>query len=112
MFLNLGTMNIHSTIFVKAEEISITTKSTNYNKEKFNHVFTQEELKNTDYVGMYVEAKNGKLYVEGRVVKEILVYYLIKGSWYVVGILTNGSFQKTLDWYDILSTDYDIFSEV
>lgn len=62
MFLNSRT--IHSTIFVKAEEISITTKSTDYNKKEFNHVFTQEELKNTDYARMYVEAKNGKSYVE------------------------------------------------
>lgn len=113
MLFGLGFSNISNTITVQANDTNIDIIHKPLKGEEFNHVFTQDELKNTEYDGQKVEIKNGEVYVnENRAAATIAIYLLTKGSWVLVGLMTNGTIQALVDNSPDVLTAYNYAKEV
>jgi hypothetical protein len=78
---------------------------------EYNHVFTQEELKGTEYEGKNVEVRDGVMYVEGRSVVAMTCYLWATSSYVLVGWMASGQFQATVDWFDKASLAYDLIKD-
>lgn len=65
LLCGLGIYNINNSIPVKANDTNIEIINEPLKGEEFNHVFTQEELKGTEYEGKNVEVRDGVMYVKG-----------------------------------------------
>lgn len=58
--------------------------------KKADHVFSQEELKNTLYAGKHVEVIDGKLYVENRAIGAIVLWLYVSGIPKIIGWMAAG----------------------
>lgn len=59
LLCGLGIYNINSSIPVKANDTNIEIIHEPFKGEEFNHVFTQEELKGTEYEGKTLKYEMG-----------------------------------------------------
>ena len=94
LLCGLGIYNINSSIPVKANDTNIEIIHEPFKGEEFNHVFTQEELKGTEYEGKNVEVRDGVMYVEGRSVVAMACYLWATSSYVLVGWMASGQFQE------------------
>ena len=108
LLCGLGIYNINSSILVKANDTNIEIIHEPFKGEEFNHVFTQEELKGTEYEGKNVEVRDGVMYVEGRSVVAMACYLWATSSYVLVGWMASGQFQATVDWFDRASLAFDL----
>ena len=71
-----------------------TTESYSENQKeqlkKADHVFSQEELKNTLYAGKHVEVIDGKLYVENRAIGAVVLWLYVSGIPRIIGWMAAG----------------------
>lgn len=98
LFFGLGIYNINNLTPVKASEINIKIADEPFEGEKFNHIFTQDELEGTEYEGQNVKVKDGIMYVENRSVVAAVVYLYTISGWIIVGYMANGTFQAVVDY--------------
>lgn len=108
LLCGLGIYNINNSIPVKANDTNIEIINEPLKGEEFNHVFTQEELKGTEYEGKNVEVRDGVMYVEGRSVVAMACYLWATSSYVLVGWMASGQFQATVDWFDRASLAFDL----
>lgn len=108
MLFGLSFYNSPNTMTVKANDTNIEVIDEPLRGEEFNHVFSQEELKGTEYEGKNVEVKDGVMYVEGRSVTVMAAYLWVSASYVLVGYMASGQFQATVDWFDKASLAYDL----
>jgi hypothetical protein len=111
LLCGLGIYNTNSSIPVKANDTNIEIINEPLKGEEFNHVFTQEELKGTEYEGKNVEVRDGVMYVEGRSVVAMACYLWATSSYVLVGWMASGQFQATVDWFDKASLAYDLIKD-
>ena len=111
LLCGLGIYNINSSIPVKANDTNIEIIHEPFKGEEFNHVFTQEELKGTEYEGKNVEVRDGVMYVEGRSVTAMACYLWATSSYVLVGWMASGKFQATVDWFTKAYEAYSLFKE-
>ena len=89
----------NSNIYVsKTEEYSPEQKK---QLENYNYVFSQEELKNTSYVGHHVEVKNGVMYVDERSATTVVIWFLVSGYPKIAGWIAAGGVIKAANNYVI-----------
>lgn len=108
MLFGLVFYNSSNTMIVKANDTKIEVIDEPLKGEEFNHVFSQEELKGTEYEGKNVEVRDGIMYVEGRSVVAMACYLWATSSYILVGYMASGQFQATVDWFDRASLAYDL----
>ena len=112
MLFGFGIYNTNTSMSVKANDTNIEIIDEPLEGEEFNHVFTQEELKGTEYEGKNVEVRDGVMYVEGRSVG-ISIYLLVQGTkWVLVGLMANGTIQALVDYGPDVKTAYDYAREI
>lgn len=89
------------------EGFRVETQKYNENQKKqlknANHVFSQKELKNTSYAGHQVELIEGKLYVDGKIVWSIVIWFYVKGAPVIAGWMAAGGLIKVADNFVIKS---------
>ena len=105
MLFGLGIYNINNSMPIEARDTNIEIIDEPLEGEEFNHIFTQQELKGTEYEGKNVEVKDGVMYVEGRSVAAAAVYLYTVAGWAIVGYISSGgSFQAIVDYTDQVMT--------
>lgn len=91
----------------KSEEYTIETK--NYSEQQqeqlkqANYVFSQEELKGTQYAGQKVEIIEGTVYVDGKSIWTIIIWFYVHGVPKIAGWMAAGGVIKAADNYIIKS---------
>ncbi len=95
--------------FVNAKEVpeEYVVETEEYSQEqkeqlkKADYTFSEKELMNTPYEGQKVEVIDGKLYVDGKIVWSVVIWFFIDGFPYVAGWMAAGGVIMAADGYNI-----------
>lgn len=113
MLFSLGIYNTYvTTTQIKANDINVEIINEPLEGEEFNHVFTQKELKGTEYEGKDVKIVNGEVYVDGRSAG-IAIYLLVQNvKWVLVGLMANGTIQALVEYGPEVEEAYGYAKEI
>ena len=102
MLFGLGIMNFKTTFQIKADEQEYVVMDEYPNnvimdESTLNHTFSTVELTGTEFEGKHVEAIDGKLYVNGRIVASLQMWLLVGAGYKLVAYLTYSGVLTMID---------------